>query len=150
MASTLDDLRTHFPGRLTLTAEDVATVLYGREKLTRGLIEGARAALGKTIIPGLRPVGGRWLVPIRRLAEWLDSLTEPPQSEQQAPRPRRVRKPPPDIAPRRRGRLPDAVRIGRTVDFMTGVLGILDSRRAAERLRTRLAGAPSAKFSRPL
>ncbi len=140
MGATLDLLREMFPGKAMLTAEDVARVLgresnrAGREAVAAGLRRG-------DLLPGLRKVMGRWLVPITALADWIDGLAESaktsgpqvgparrsvvPNSQQAADEPRRGRLP---------NKLREAQRRARANHFMSEVLALLE----AESLRTTL------------
>ncbi|HMM68483.1 MAG TPA: hypothetical protein PKC03_16225, partial [Dokdonella sp.] len=74
MSSTLDLLKSMFPGKVMLTIDDLALVL--RNENSRATRESVASALRRgDILPGLRKSMGRWLVPITTLAAWLDSLT---------------------------------------------------------------------------
>ncbi|MCQ4163855.1 hypothetical protein [Tahibacter harae] len=134
MGATLDLLREMFPGKAMLTADDVAKVLgrdgnrAGREAVTAGLRRG-------DLLPGLRKVMGRWLVPITALADWIDGLAEPAQvsAPPVGPAPRSVASQPRHAmdAPRR-GRLPNKVREAqrraRANHFMGEVLALLEAK----------------------
>lgn len=131
MSETLDMLRSLFPGKVMLTVEDVAQVM-GLEKGRAGR-EAISAALRRgDVLPGLRKVLGRWLVPITALANWLDSLSQ-----------QREVVPPPTSAARRgssvdrggrptgrpRGRVPDKVRVAqkaRALQFFGEVAATFD------------------------
>jgi hypothetical protein len=66
--------REMFPGKLMLTVEDVARVL---RRTGAGGYEQTREQLANgVIVPGLRKMGGQWLVPIAALADALDSLVD--------------------------------------------------------------------------
>ena len=67
-------LREMFPGKLMLTVDDVARVL-GRTGA--GGYEQTREQLANgVIVPGLKKMGGQWLVPIAALADALDNLVD--------------------------------------------------------------------------
>lgn len=126
MTTTLDTLRAAFPPpRAMLTVEEVAEVIYGRSDL--GGREAVTAGLRRgDIIPGLRKVGGRWLVPIAALADWLDGLhTGPgaPSSARSLPTTRSPSRP--STASVKHGRIPDSVRLSAQA-----------ARQAAQRVRT--------------
>lgn len=132
-------LQAMFPGRVMLNVEDVAQVL-GLEKGRAGR-EAISAALRRgDVLPGLRKVLGRWLVPITALADWLDSLSQQ----------REVVTPPISTARRGssvdrggrptgrpRGRVPDKVRAAqkaRALQFFGEVAATLDRSALADAL----------------
>lgn len=125
MSATLDIIRARFPGRATLTPEEVAEVIHG--SADRAIVGGVRDALVKgIIIPGLRKLGGRWLVPVGPLAAALDALADPdplPTTPHHKTRHTVIVHPP--VAPRR-GRVPDAVRLGRALAWGSEVIRLLD------------------------
>lgn len=140
MGATLGLLRDLFPGRAMLTAEDVAKVLgwdsnrAGRESVAAGIRRG-------DLLPGLRKVMGRWLVPITALADWMDGLAQPVEVSglQVGPARRSVAlKPQPPADTPRRGRLPNKLREAQRKEqashFMGEVLALLEF----ESLRTTL------------
>lgn len=72
------------PGKVMLTVEEVAQVL-GRTGA--GGYEQTREQLAAgVIVPGLRKVGGSWLVPITALAAALDSLVQLDDEVRAAPK----------------------------------------------------------------
>lgn len=159
MSATLDAIRSRFPKRATLTPDEVAEVIHGNSD--RATVQGVREALGRgLIVPGLRKLGGRWLVPVGPLATALDGLAEPEPAHVLAPRATRhtvaVGLPP----TRRRGRVPDAVRLGKIRAWSEEVLRELDeldrlrnlaaSEDFAERLGGLLLDAPPGKGHTPL
>ena len=76
METSIERLHRLFPGRMTLTPKEVAHVLYGRD--TRRVVERLRQKLeAGVLIPNLRRLDGRWLVPIIELARALDALAAP-------------------------------------------------------------------------
>ena len=135
MSPNLDALRAAFPPpRAMLTVEEVARVIYGRgdlggrEAVTAGLRRG-------DIIPGLRKVGGRWLVPIKALADWLDSLAAGSGPHGSAGPPAATHSPRhPSAQVVRRGRMPDSARLSarqtaqqmRTSTFLNAVRATID------------------------
>lgn len=140
MGATLDLLPEMFPGKAMLTAEDVAKVLgresnrAGREAVAAGLRRG-------DLLPGLRKVMGRWLVPITALADWIDGLAESAKTSGPQVGPARrsvVSKPQQAADAPRRGRLPNKLREARcrarADHFMGEVLALLEF----ESLRTTL------------
>lgn len=109
MKTTLEVLQERFPGRIMLDLAAVADVLYQRGD--RAAQEAVRAGIARgTVLPGLRKVTGKWLVPITTLAAWLDSLNDQRPS---APPVERVvhHHVTATTSTPRRGRQPDSVRI---------------------------------------
>ncbi|HET6407281.1 MAG TPA: hypothetical protein VFG14_05325 [Chthoniobacteraceae bacterium] len=120
-----------------LTADEVAKVL-GRDS-NRADREAVAAGLRRgDLLPGLRKVLGRWLVPITALADWIDSLAEPVEGSQVGPARRSiVRKaasPVPDVP--RRGRVPNTVREAqrkaRAALFFSAVRAVLEAQALAD------------------
>lgn len=113
MAGMLPLLREMFPPpKVMLTVEDVALVLgrtgAGGYEQTRGqLAAGA-------IVPGLRKMGGSWLVPITALAAALDGLVNTDDEGTSTPKPMAARRavvPANPVADRpRRGRIPNRLK----------------------------------------
>jgi hypothetical protein len=76
---TIDIIRERFPGRATLTAEEVAAVLHG--STTRSKVQSVQEELASGIlVPGLRKSGRIWRIPAGALADAIDSLVEPSPS----------------------------------------------------------------------
>jgi hypothetical protein len=127
MSSTLDLLKSMFPGKVMLTIDDLALVL--RNENSRATRESVAGAIRRgDILPGLRKSMGRWLVPITTLAAWLDSLTvAADESVSKAPSANRgassVRLPVND-APHR-GRKPDSIRKAAQRERAQQFLGLL-------------------------
>ncbi|MBS7458898.1 hypothetical protein [Coralloluteibacterium stylophorae] len=101
-------LRAMFPDKPLLSVEDVARVL---NRTGAGGYEQTREQLAAgVIVPGLRKLGGSWLVPVTALAEALDGLTDTDAAGQATPKalPTRhtVTRANP-ILPRKGGRIPD-------------------------------------------
>ncbi|UXB41315.1 hypothetical protein K7569_05860 [Stenotrophomonas maltophilia] len=101
-------LRAMFPDKPLLSVEDVARVL---NRTGAGSYEQTREQLAAgVIVPGLRKLGGSWLVPVTALAEALDGLTDTDVAGQAIPKAHPARhtvtgaNP---IVPRKGGRVPD-------------------------------------------
>lgn len=133
MYSTLDLLKSMFPGKVMLTIDDLALVL--RNENSRSTRESVAGAIRRgDILPGLRKSMGRWLVPITTLAAWLDSLTvaadESATNVPSANRGTSSARLPVNDAPHR-GRKPDSVRKAaqrqRAQQFLGLVLARLDA-----------------------
>ncbi|MDQ7281375.1 hypothetical protein O0J73_11565 [Stenotrophomonas sp. Sm6012] len=97
-----------FPDKPLLSVEDVARVL---NRSGAGGYEQTREQLAAgVIVPGLRKLGGSWLVPVTALAEALDGLTDTDAAGQAAskahPARHTVTRANP-IVPRKGGRVPD-------------------------------------------
>ena len=78
--STLDILRTKFPGRVTLSPKEVAQALHGDAKTTKKRVEAVRKKLDDgTLIPGIQKARGdkRWSIPLDALARALDERGRP-------------------------------------------------------------------------
>ena len=108
MTGMLPILRAMFPDKPLLSVEDVARVL---NRTGAGGYEQTREQLAAgVIVPGLRKLGGSWLVPVTALAEALDGLIGTDTAGQAAPKahPTRhtVTRANP-IVPRKGGRIPD-------------------------------------------
>lgn len=69
-ASSLEQLRALYPGRLTLSAEEVALVL--RHSTNRGVVQKVRERMQNGRYPNARKIDGRWHLPIEVVAERLD------------------------------------------------------------------------------
>ena len=83
--------------RPTIGVAEVAEVLHGHDG--HAAREAVRAGIDAgDILPGLVKSCGRWLVPLAALALWIDARIETPQE------------------PRRRGRLPDSVRLSQKAE----------------------------------
>jgi hypothetical protein len=140
MSATLDAIRSRFPKRATLTPDEVAEVIHGNSD--RATVQGVREALSRgLIVPGLRKLGGRWLVPIGPLSTALDGLAEPESAHVPARATRHtivVGSP----QTKRRGRVPDAVRLGKIRAWSEEVLRELDE---LDRLRNLAASGDFAK-----
>ena len=128
MVGMLPLLREMFPGKVMLTVEDVAQVL-GRTGA--GGYEQTREQLAAgVIVPGLRKVGGSWLVPITALAAALDSLVQLDDEGRAAPKElpaRRAVLPSNPLVDRpRRGRIPNRLKQqqARAVVFWSVVLSV--------------------------
>ena len=127
MSSTLDLLKSMFPGKVMLTIDDLALVL--RNENSRATRESVAGAIRRgDILPGLRKSMGRWLVPITTLAAWLDSLTvAADESAAKAPAANRETSSahlPVNDAPHR-GRKPDSVRKAAQRERAQQFLGLL-------------------------
>lgn len=125
-------LREMFPGKLMLTVDDVARVL-GRTGA--GGYEQTREQLANgVIVPGLRKMGGQWLVPIAALAEALDSLVDVDTLGRATPKPlptqHTVVSANPVVDRLRRGRVPDRLKAqqARALAFWPAVLAWHDGR----------------------
>jgi len=146
MAGMLPLLREMFPGKVMLTVEDVAQVL-GRTGA--GGYEQTREQLAAgVIVPGLRKVGGSWLVPITALASALDGLVQLNEEGMASPKALPARRAvlpssPPGDRPRR-GRIPNRLKQqqARAVVFWSVVLAKEWSKRMHE-------GFPPASHSGP-
>lgn len=124
MTGMLPVLRDMFPGKAMLSVENVALVL-GRTGA--GAYEQTREQLASgVIVPGLRKVGGGWLVPITALAAALDGLVEIDDRRQARPLPMRhaVISANPVVERPRRGRIPDRLKAQRqrALEFWPAVL----------------------------
>ncbi len=126
-------LREMFPGKLMLTVDDVARVL-GRTGA--GGYEQTREQLANgVIVPGLRKIGGQWLVPIAALANALDSLVDVDTLGRAIPKslPTRhtVVSGNPVVDRPRRGRVPDRLKAqqARALAFWPAVLARFDAER---------------------
>ncbi len=76
LVNTLDQLRNEYPGRVTLSAEEVALVL--RHSSSRGVVQKVRERMKSGAYPDARKVDGRWHMPFEVVAGILDpSLAEP-------------------------------------------------------------------------
>jgi hypothetical protein len=141
MSSTLDLLKSMFPGKVMLTVDDLALVL--RKENSRATRESVAGAIRRgDILTGLRKSMGRCLVPITTLAAWLDSLTvAADESVSKAPSANRgassVRLPVND-APHR-GRKPDSVRKAAQRERAQQFLGLVLARLDASNLEWALA-----------
>lgn len=126
MSATLDIVKEKYPGRATLTPEDVAVVIHGNAD--RSTVQGVRDQLAAgLIVPGLRKLGGRWIVPVGPLVEALDGLSQPDISASSSVLPARRTVVINSIHPtKRRGRVPDAVRLGKIRAWGAEVLQALD------------------------
>jgi hypothetical protein len=129
-------LREMFPGKLMLTVDDVARVL-GRTGA--GGYEQTREQLANgVIVPGLKKMGGQWLVPIAALADALDSLVDLDTLGRAIPKslPTRhtVVSANPVVDRPRRGRVPDRLKAqqARALAFWPAVLARFDAGRLDE------------------
>lgn len=100
-SATAKVIQAQYPGRVALTPEEVALLLYGTD--SRSMAQSVREALAKNTIPGAK-VGGRWLIPVGPLVAWLDSLANPTST----PEPDRATRSSSitPLSPRGRGRRP--------------------------------------------
>ena len=126
-------LREMFPGKLMLTVDDVARVL-GRTGA--GGYEQTREQLANgVIVPGLKKMGGQWLVPIAALAVALDGLVDLDSLGGATPKPLPTRHTVisgnPVIDGPRRGRVPDRVKAqhARALAFWPAILARFDADR---------------------
>jgi len=140
-----------FPVKLMLTVEAVARVL---RRTGAGGYEQAGEQLANGVIgPGLRRMGGRWLVPIAALAEALDNLVDLDSvgraSPKASPTRHTVISTNPAVDRPRRGRIPNRLKAqqARALAFWLPVLaqfeagrldGALPSANASKRRRERL------------
>ena len=69
-SDSLAQLRSLYPGRLTLSAEEVALVL--RHTTARGVVQKVRERMQNGRYPDARKVDGRWHMPMDVVAEILD------------------------------------------------------------------------------
>lgn len=129
-------LREMFPGKLMLTVEDVARVL-GRTGA--GGYEQTREQLANgVVVPGLKKMGGKWLVPIAALANALDDLVDLDSLRRATPKPlptgHTVISGNPVIDKPRRGRIPDRLKAqqARALTFWPAVLARFNSGRLDE------------------
>lgn len=126
-------LREMFPGKLMLTVDDVARVL-GRTGA--GGYEQTREQLANgVIVPGLKKMGGQWLVPIAALADALDNLVDLDSLGRASPKSLPTRhtiiSSSPVVDKPRRGRIPDRLKAQHTrARFLVGGAGEV-RRRAA-------------------
>lgn len=122
MSLTADIIRARFPGRAELGPDEVAAVLHGRTD--RSAVQRIREELERgLLVPGLRKRGGRWRVPVGPLVAALDGLADTPPSKPAAPAGRHtVVIPTPAPSQKRRGRVPDAVRLARAMAWGSAVL----------------------------
>ncbi|HHA2422934.1 TPA: hypothetical protein ACOD9U_000722 [Stenotrophomonas maltophilia] len=132
MTGMLPILRAMFPDKPLLSVEDVARVL---NRTGAGGYEQTREQLAAgVIVPGLRKLGGSWLVPVTALAEALDGLTDTDAAGQATPKslPTRhtVTRANP-IVPRKGGRVPDRAKHMALAD-MTSLAFALTTFDAAE------------------
>jgi hypothetical protein len=101
--------------------------------MDRATVQGVRNALADgLIVPGLRKLGGRWLVPVGPLTEALDGLAQPDASRQPVAHSVRHTVIINPTLNKHRGRVPDAVRLGKIQQWGGEVLKALDE---IERLR---------------
>lgn len=126
-------LREMFPGKLMLTVDDVARVL-GRTGA--GGYEQTREQLANGIIvPGLKKMGGQWLVPIPALANALDNLVDLDSLGRATPKPLPTRHAVisgnPVVDKPRRGRIPDRLKAqqARASAFWSAALARFDAER---------------------
>jgi len=133
MSGMLPLLREMFPGKLMLTVEDVARVL-GRTGA--GGYEQTREQLANgVIVPGLRKMGGQWLVPIAALANALDGLVDLDSLARASPKPLPTRhsviNANPVVDQPRRGRIPNRLKAqqARALAFWAAVLTRFDANR---------------------
>lgn len=129
MSGILPVLRKLFPDKAKLTVEDVARVLG---KSGAGGYEQTREQLASgVIVPGLRKLGGSWLVPVTALAQALDGLTEavsPLRSTKALPTRHAVTRADP-LVPRKTGRIPNRAKymaLGEMTSF-AGALALTQS-----------------------
>ena len=142
MTGMLPILRVMFPDKPLLSVEDVARVL---NKTGAGGYEQTREQLAAgVIVPGLRKLGGSWLVPVTALADALDGLVDANIAGLAIPKPlptrHTVTRANP-IVPRKGGRVPDrakpmaladmtslslAMATHQSVEFWNEVLALLD------------------------
>jgi len=142
MTGMLPILRVMFPDKPLLSVEDVARVL---NKTGAGGYEQTREQLAAgVIVPGLRKLGGSWLVPVTALADALDGLVDGNTAGLAIPKPlptrHTVTRANP-IVPRKGGRVPDraksmaladmtslslAMATHQSVEFWHEVLALLD------------------------
>lgn len=66
-------LQDAFPGRISLSPQEIAAALFGADKATKKRVESVRVALDEgRLVPGIRKTGARWRVPIAALGAALD------------------------------------------------------------------------------
>ncbi len=68
--AALEELRTIYPKRYALRAEEVALVLRGKN--TRGTVQRVREGMANGRYPGARKIDGTWQLPLGDLAEVID------------------------------------------------------------------------------
>lgn len=133
MSGMLPLLRELFPGKLMLTIEDVARVL-GRTG-TGGYEQTRQQLAAGVIVPGLKKLGGQWLVPIAALADALDRLVLLDDEGHATPRPLQARHTIVSANPvadrPRRGRIPARLKAqqARAMAFWPAVLARFDAGR---------------------
>lgn len=133
MDGMLPLLREMFPGKVMLSVEDVALVL-GRTGA--GGYEQTREQLAAgVIVPGLRKMGGSWLVPITALAAALDRLVAIDDDGLASPKPMPAKRAVinPERTPERprKGRIPNRLKQQqiRALAFWGSVLALADAKR---------------------
>ncbi len=71
--SSVEVLQDAYPGRVALSPQEVARAICGVGKDTKKRVESVRNALdNRSLIPGLRKNGSRWLIPIPALGAAMD------------------------------------------------------------------------------
>lgn len=146
MTGMLPVLRAKFPDKVMLTVEDVADVLG---KTGAGGYEQTREQLAAgVIVPGLRKLGGSWLVPITALANALDNLVMVDDEGHASPKPLPVRRAVISADPLadrpRRGRVPNRLKQqqARAMAFWSVVLPRVKWDRLDSRLSTNVLPNP--------
>ena len=77
--ASLEQLRALYPGRLTLSAEEVALIL--RHSTNRGVVQKVREGMQTGRYPDARKIDGRWHLPMEVVAERLDPTPKSTGSE---------------------------------------------------------------------